>query len=128
MRISSAVLVALLAATLSACGGAVDNGSNQPGENVSSSALPPSGRVAPSPSSESKYQAGDVTLTGQPEEGVESGCIVLRAGDKLYQLIGGDRRTLMSGRPVTVRGKPNPDLMTTCQQGVPFEVSDVKPA
>lgn len=80
----------------------------------------PSGKVSPS--------VGAITITGTPTEGVESGCIVMQSGDKLYLLLGGDRSALMSGGPVEVRGVPAPDLMTTCQQGTPFRVTEVKPA
>jgi hypothetical protein len=69
-----------------------------------------------------------MTLTGKPEEGVEAGCLVMRSGGELYLLLGGDRQVLLSGQTVMVRGKPNPGLMTTCQQGTPFEVSEVRPA
>jgi hypothetical protein len=135
MRIRLSVLATLLASVLAAgalagCGEAGD-GTAQPGENVSSSgspALPPSGRVDPPSASPPKQSTAEQTLTGRPEEGVESGCLVMRSGDTLYLLLGGDRQMLLSGRPVVVRGQPNPGLMTTCQQGTPFEVSEVRPA
>jgi hypothetical protein len=120
--------VALAGGSLAGCGAAGDP-TTQPGESVSSGSpdLPPSGRVFPSPEP-SKSASNELTLTGQPEEGVESGCLVMRSGNQLYLLLGGDRQMLQSGRPVVVRGKPNPGLMTTCQQGTPFEVSEVRPA
>jgi hypothetical protein len=59
---------------------------------------------------------------------VENGCIVMQSGDTLYLLLGGERSMLMSGRPVVVRGLPSPGLMTTCQQGTPFQVTEVRPA
>ena len=69
-----------------------------------------------------------ITITGTPTEGVENGCIVMQSGATLYLLLGGDRSVLMSGQPVVVRGVPDPGLMTTCQQGTPFRVTEVKPA
>jgi hypothetical protein len=131
MRIVSAVVVATLVAALSGCGGAADNENAAPydsGGSVSNSALPPSGRVFPTPTPSQKYQSGEVTISGRPEEGVEGNCLVMRSGETLYLLLGGNRQLLQSGRPVTVTGRPNPGLMTTCQQGTPFEVSDVQPA
>jgi hypothetical protein len=50
----------------------------------------------------------------------------MRSGDKMYNLLGGDPQLLMSGRTVIVRGRPNAGLMTTCQQGTPFEVTEVR--
>ena len=64
-----------------------------------------------------------MTLTGTPEAGVESGCLLLGG----YLLIGGDRDVLTGGRPVAVTGRPNPDLRSTCQQGIPFQVESVAP-
>jgi hypothetical protein len=132
-------LAALLAGgTLAGCGSAGD-GTAQPDETSQSGGavsspspgeippLPPSGRVSPPPpGTGGKNTAAEMTLTGIPEEGVESGCVVMRSGEVLYNLLGGDRSTLMSGRTVVVRGRPNPGLMTTCQQGTPFEVSEVR--
>jgi hypothetical protein len=47
---------------------------------------------------------------------------MLRTGGPLYQLVGGDRATLRAGRTVEVSGDVQPDLATTCQQGVPLVV------
>jgi len=131
MRIVSVVVAAVLAAALSGCGAAGDNQNAAPSESggsVSNSALPPSGRVYPTPTPSQKYQAGEVTISGQPEEGVEGNCLVMRSSGTLYLLLGGNRQLLTSGQRVSVKGRPNPGLMTTCQQGTPFEVSDVQPA
>jgi hypothetical protein len=105
--------------------------SDLPGGSVSTSpspgaGLPPSGRPFGPSNPPSKYDEGELTLTGRPEEGVESGCTVMRSGDKLYLLLGGDRTLLQSGRTVVVRGRPNPGLLTTCQQGIPFNVTEVR--
>jgi hypothetical protein len=69
---------------------------------------------------------GEITLTGTAQEGVESGCVLLRTNQGLYLLIGGDRKTITGGGTLVVRGKVVPDLVTTCQQGTPFQVSDVR--
>jgi hypothetical protein len=70
--------------------------------------------------------AGEVTVTGTVEAGVERGCVVLRAGVTLYQLVGQDP-AIVEGAKVTVRGRPDPTLMTTCQQGTPLHVIEVTP-
>jgi hypothetical protein len=128
---SVALLAGILVVSLllAGCGGGGDSGSGSSydsgspgfetgGPSVSFSA--PSGKVPPS--------AGAITITGTPTEGAENGCIVMQAGNTLYLLLGGDPSVLMSGRPVVVRGTPEPGLMTTCQQGTPFRVAEVKPA
>lgn len=135
MRTRLSASVALLAGMLLAgllltgCGGPGDSGadsgygSDSPTSETggpSVSVSEPSGKVSPG--------TGGITITGTPTEGVENGCIVMQAGDTLYLLLGGDRSMLMSGQPVVVRGVPNPGLMTTCQQGTPFQVTEVKPA
>lgn len=65
---------------------------------------------------------------GTVQAGVEPGCLVLDTGEQSYLLVGGDQATLRAGERVVVRGLPKPDLMTTCQQGTPLEVQEVRPA
>jgi hypothetical protein len=133
--LSVAALVAVLAgALLSGCGG----GSTGTGSGDDTGAQPgfsstegPAVSDSPSPldpSDGSGKQQPAITITGTPTEGVENGCIVMQSGSTLYLLLGGERSALMSGRPVAVRGTPAPGLMTTCQQGTPFQVIDVQPA
>ena len=153
MRTRTPLLAVLLAAllaggTLAGCGAAdngrgTDTGAARPDESAQSGGtvsgtpstgpgnlppLPPSSKVSPPapPGSGGKATAAEMTLTGIPEEGVEAGCIVMRSGEVLYNLLGGDRATLMSGRTVVVRDRPNPGLISTCQQGTPFQVSEVR--
>jgi hypothetical protein len=60
-------------------------------------------------------------------EGVEAGCLLLRADDgKSYLLVGGDRAVITGGGRLEVVGRPEPGLMTTCQQGDPFQVEQVR--
>lgn len=68
--------------------------------------------------------SGEVTVTGIVEDGVERGCVILRSGTTLYQLLGQDP-AICAGAKVTVRGRPDPGLMTTCQQGTPLHVIEV---
>jgi len=39
-----------------------------------------------------------------------------------YVLIGGPRDVIRAGAVVAVTGRPNPSLLTTCQQGTPLVV------
>lgn len=71
----------------------------------------------------------ETTVVGDVVEGVEAGCYVLRvAGGKELLLIGGNIQRLRAAGRVRVTGRAEPGLATTCQQGVPFIVSDVSPA
>jgi hypothetical protein len=72
-----------------------------------------------------------VVVTGELQEGVEAGCVLLRTSEKLYLLVGQGDRSKMQGSQsskVIVRGKPEPALMTTCQQGTPLRVIEMRPA
>ena len=66
--------------------------------------------------------AAPVTLTGTPSAGVEAGCLLL--GD--YLLIGGPRDLLAGGHPITVTGRPDPTVRSTCQQGIPLVVESAE--
>ncbi|MEO3922867.1 hypothetical protein ABGB07_03150 [Micromonosporaceae bacterium B7E4] len=70
---------------------------------------PPRGGAAPS---------GTTTLSGTVQAGVEPNCLLLDG----YLLVGGPRDVLTAGARVTVVGQVRADLMTTCQQGTPFQV------
>lgn len=71
-----------------------------------------------------------MTLTGTVMEGVEHGCRLLTSGGTTYVLLVAanvEREQIPVGARVTVRGQPEPDMMTTCQQGTPFTVTEVLP-
>jgi hypothetical protein len=59
---------------------------------------------------------------------VEHGCMMLRTAHELYQLVGSADTAIRPGARVAVRGRPNPNLITTCQQGTPFQVVQVDSA
>ncbi|WP_091091012.1 hypothetical protein [Micromonospora nigra] len=63
-------------------------------------------------------------LTGTVESGVEPGCLLLDG----YLLLGGPRDIITEGARVTVTGRPEPGMLTTCQQGIPFLVTTAKRA
>jgi hypothetical protein len=69
-------------------------------------------------------RSGWLTLTGTAYPGVESGCLLLHG----YLLVGGPRDLLAGGQPVRVTGRVQPDLVTTCQQGIPLLVESAEPA
>ncbi|WBB77455.1 hypothetical protein O7606_14280 [Micromonospora sp. WMMD882] len=151
-RIALPVLVACLA--LSACAGQ-DGGDDSPGGATASPgqtgapvtpSSEPTDPAAPSepgirPSAgpsgtgqptqwppggpgKSSSAPGGAVVTGTVTSGVEPGCLLL--GE--YLLVGGPRDVIKAGAKLTVTGKAQPDLMTTCQQGTPFLVETAKPA
>jgi len=65
-----------------------------------------------------------MTLTGTVTAGVENTCLLLDG----HLLVGGPRDLLHGGARVTVTGYVQRDLMTICQQGIPFMVQRVEPA
>ncbi|CAM02559.1 hypothetical protein A8924_3677 [Saccharopolyspora erythraea NRRL 2338] len=73
-------------------------------------------------------RAERATISGTIASGVETGCYVLRSGGKLYQLIGDDPDIRRPGLHVVVRGEARPGTPTTCMQGIPFHVTDARPA
>ncbi|MFU8852152.1 hypothetical protein ACNAW0_14390 [Micromonospora sp. SL1-18] len=130
MKTPRTVFVALLAcAALAACAGpgAEPASSGSTGGPVSSTPSPdpsttpsdPTAPTGPAPTS-----PGAATLTGTVQAGVEPNCLLLDGN----LLVGGPRDVLKAGARVTVTGHPQPDLMTTCQQGTPFVVESAKPA
>jgi hypothetical protein len=53
---------------------------------------------------------------------VEPNCLLLDG----YLLVGGPRDVLTAGARVTVTGRVEPGMMTTCQQGTPFTVETAR--
>src|SRR5687767_2522455 len=78
---------------------------------ASSKAGPPPTEAGPSARTP-RAGASPTVLTGVVREGVESGCLLLDG----YLLVGGDPAVVRAGARVTVTGRVEADLMTTCQQ------------
>ncbi|MFY1598179.1 hypothetical protein [Micromonospora sp. WMMD737] len=83
-------------------------------------ALPPPTRPSGGPTK--TPPAGGTTLTGTVTSGVEPNCLLLDN----YLLVGGPRDLLKPGTKVTVTGRVQRDLLTTCQQGTPFLVETAR--
>lgn len=75
----------------------------------------------------SAVPGGTTTLNGTVQEGVENGCVVLvdASGAVVANLQGWDLQAHPIDSQVEVTGAFEPDMMTTCQQGTPFEASAV---
>ncbi|MFI9641912.1 hypothetical protein ACIG87_17905 [Micromonospora sp. NPDC051925] len=84
--------------------------------------VPPSGPKLPAGGPKVPPGAGATELTGTVESGVEPGCLLLDG----HQLVGGPKDVLVAGARVSVTGRAQPDLMSTCQQGVPFVVESAR--
>ena len=116
-----ACVAALLMAALVGCADTSEDPSVPPSPSFSATPVPPT-------SVEPSSKAGEITVTGTVADGVESGCLLLRTGTVSYLLIASpaQKQALSAATgDVTVRGRPQPDMVTTCQQGTPLEVSEV---
>ncbi|WP_431904241.1 hypothetical protein [Micromonospora carbonacea] len=143
MKTPRTIVAALVTcAALSACGGqgsgdgspapspsggaaVTDTPSADPADPVAPSGSTPPGRpsLPPKPGGPSVPPGvGATTLTGTVEAGVEPGCRLLDG----YQLVGGPADVLAAGAKVEVTGRAQPDLLTTCQQGIPFVVESAR--
>lgn len=60
-------------------------------------------------------------------EGVEPGCLVLRASGVVYLLLGPGAAGLSPGQTVTVTGVVSTETVTSCMQGTPLLVEQVMP-
>jgi hypothetical protein len=69
-----------------------------------------------------------IEVTGVVEAGVENGCLILRTDSGVYQLMSPVDPMVVPGARLRVLGWLRPDVMTTCQQGTPLEVIEVRAA
>lgn len=67
-------------------------------------------------------KGSSVTVEGTVEPGVEAGCKLLGG----YLLLGGDPEVVKVGARVRVTGATAPNVMTTCMQGIPLQVSSAE--
>jgi hypothetical protein len=136
-------LVALLAALfLAGCAGdtvgtddaAGGAGPSSPGATAISVAPQPTDPTteptAKVPGGKTPGSGGTETITGTIAAGVEPGCLVLTSpSGGSHLLIVRDAQTRAAakvGSSVTVVGRAQPDMMSTCQQGTPFVVSELR--
>ena len=119
MRRSALVLSALLVAGCAA--GSLASGGPSRGQESTVPSAPLSSQSAGSSPSQ-----GAIEIVGAVEAGVEHGCTLLRTNGTLYQLFGSSDPLIRPGARLTVRGWPRPGLLTTCQQGIPFQVAEVR--
>ncbi|WP_432831089.1 hypothetical protein [Dactylosporangium sp. CA-092794] len=132
MRLRFVVLVGFAGLLLVAC---ASPDSSEPVSAPPPSIATPPGSGGPSlpASGGPSLRPGDssvveVSVTGTVQDGVEPGCVLLATDSKTYLLVGPKRAELpKAGTRATVYGHPEPDLLSTCQQGTPFRVNRVEP-
>jgi hypothetical protein len=117
----------IVLALVAGCGGPAE----QAGGGVSTSSSGPSAgppsSSPPGPGTGTPPAGQPVTVRGRVEEGVEPGCVVLRADDRTtYLLIGSDPAVAVPGARVEVVGDLRTDIFTTCQQGTPLMVERIQ--
>jgi hypothetical protein len=129
-RVRAAAVTAAACLLLAACGRAEEPRTpilRTPVSLAPATPQPTPGTARPSlgtpPPDRTVGPAKPVTVTGTVAEGVEAGCLVLGR----YLLIGGRGDGVRAGAKVTVTGRAQPDLVTTCQQGTPLLVETVRP-
>lgn len=148
--LAAALSVALSAGAVAGCAGTSPVGAGSSASAPSGatsgepSGVPESGGVSPEPSVsygggarppvvppvKPRPGGGGVKLvTGTVSAGVEPGCLLLDTGAERWVLLTTDARQRSAARPgtrVTVTGTARPDLVTTCQQGTPLQVTAIR--
>jgi hypothetical protein len=103
------------------------SGSSSPGSSSPGSPT----AASPTPSASKPTATGaQTTISGTVAEGIEPKCLIVRDAGGSHVLYFDDpalRSAVKVGAQVTLIGRSEPTMMTTCQQGVAFVVSSVKP-
>jgi hypothetical protein len=95
-------------------------------EPLPSSSVPAGAKPSTEPSGPTA--AGAEQISGTVAAGVEPNCLVLQDSKGSYLLVFDEpalRADAPVGRKVTLTGRSDPGMMTTCQQGTPFIVTSV---
>jgi len=132
-------LVALvLALGLAGCANNAGGQAAAPSDSASAvTEVPPSAGTAPSaepsaaPTRTKPPVASTETISGTVTAGVEPNCLLLQDATGSHLLHFSDpamRADASVGAKVTLTGHSEPTMMSTCQQGVPFIVTAVRPA
>ena len=99
------------------------------GPAPSASDVLPSATPSTEPSGDLPTASGAETISGTVTAGVEPGCLLLQDAKGSHLLVFDDEALKSSaavGAKVTLTGRSQPKMMSTCQQGIPFIVASVK--
>jgi hypothetical protein len=123
-RLAGCLLAGLLVAACADSGG--DGGDGGDGQGAATTVPATTPTTAPGGPTDPTRTGGPVTVTGTVTEGVEPGCLLLKATDGgQYLLVGGERAELRPGRRVADSGRVDRGLLSTCQQGEPLVVASI---
>lgn len=142
-RLAAAVLAAIVVGALAGCGAASSGtgASGTSGASAGGSTYPSTSSPSPWPAAAStapatpagpgrsgtgaSTAAGELTLTGRVEQGVEPGCLIMQANGRTYELISGNP-VVRAGAQVVVTGHLATGMMSHCQQGQMFQVTSAR--
>lgn len=82
--------------------------------------------LPPNPRPKARDRARVTTVRGTVQAGVEAGCLVMSTPDGMVNLLGAGTGKLRPGMRVEITGSPDDTRLTTCQQGQPFLVTEVR--
>jgi hypothetical protein len=127
-RVAGWLLAGLLVAACADPGGD-DREAGQGGTVTTTTTTTTPATTDPGKRTEPTRGGGPVTVTGTVAEGVEPGCLLLKADDGgSFLLVGGERAELRPGRRLAVTGRVDRGLLSTCQQGEPLVVASIEAA
>jgi hypothetical protein len=92
------------------------------------SETPPAPPTSLSPSAPGRAVPSQLeqTISGQVQEGVQRGCLVLSDSTGTYQLLGGDPTVVYAGANVMLTGHVVTGVMSYCMQGKPFQITQAR--
>jgi len=118
--LATAVAGALTLVWVTACGSVV-----QPGRGPTQTFPAPTSTSTPTtPTAARTSMQSTIRIRGTVSDGVEPGCMLLTSKGVVYLLLW-RHKTPVTGPEIEVEGTLQPDLLTTCQQGIPLVVDRV---
>jgi hypothetical protein len=132
-RVLTAVLAVIFVGALASCAKGSTGSGAAGGDSASASepaasapASPTPGGSSGAPSVRPPSAGAEMTLTGQVEQGVEPGCLVLRSGGKTYELMSDNHAVVRAGAQVVLTGHVVTGMMSHCMQGQIFQVTSAR--